>query len=191
MDQIWPCRKIGQGQPRVIIWANLVVLEHPRFKVSGLLISEKKNCFLSLYYIWAWRPTWSCDQDNLSKHWFPRLIEAPDEVWLWLVALGTLTSTYSIIAMIVPKYSIFIFCKSKALQSLCFLWYIIMPFLNKNSDLILSWHLLSADKTVTSWRHIWSPKVCGLCEKPHDCELCVRRVWDYSRHLYCCYHGSC
>ena len=29
MDQIWPCRKIGQGQPRIIIWANLVVLEYP------------------------------------------------------------------------------------------------------------------------------------------------------------------
>ena len=28
-DQIWPCRKIGQGQSRVIIWANVVVLEHP------------------------------------------------------------------------------------------------------------------------------------------------------------------
>ena len=27
-DQIWPCRKIGQGQPRVIIWTNLVVFEH-------------------------------------------------------------------------------------------------------------------------------------------------------------------
>ena len=27
-DRIWPCRKIGHGQPRVIIWANLVVLEH-------------------------------------------------------------------------------------------------------------------------------------------------------------------
>ena len=29
MDQIWPCSKIGEGQPRVIIWINLVVLEHP------------------------------------------------------------------------------------------------------------------------------------------------------------------
>ena len=28
-DQIWPCRKLGQGQPRVIIWINLVVLKHP------------------------------------------------------------------------------------------------------------------------------------------------------------------
>ena len=28
-NQIWRCRKIGQGQLRAIIWANLVVLEHP------------------------------------------------------------------------------------------------------------------------------------------------------------------
>ena len=28
-DQIWPFHKIGQGQLRVIIWTNLVVLEHP------------------------------------------------------------------------------------------------------------------------------------------------------------------
>ena len=28
-EQIWPCHKIGQGQPRVIIWINLVVLVHP------------------------------------------------------------------------------------------------------------------------------------------------------------------
>ena len=27
-EQIWPCHKVGQGQPRVIIWTNLVVLEH-------------------------------------------------------------------------------------------------------------------------------------------------------------------
>ena len=28
-EQIWHCRKISQGQPRVIIWTKLVVLEHP------------------------------------------------------------------------------------------------------------------------------------------------------------------
>ena len=28
-EQIWPCRKIGQGQPRVIIWIILVALEYP------------------------------------------------------------------------------------------------------------------------------------------------------------------
>ena len=36
-DQIWPCRKIGQGQLRVIIWINLVVLAHPMLhtKIQG------------------------------------------------------------------------------------------------------------------------------------------------------------
>ena len=36
-DQIWPWRKIGHGQPRVIIWANLVVLKHPMMytKIQG------------------------------------------------------------------------------------------------------------------------------------------------------------
>ena len=36
-DQIWPGHKIGQGQPRVIIWANLVVLKHPMMhtKIQG------------------------------------------------------------------------------------------------------------------------------------------------------------
>ena len=28
-EQIWPCRKIGRGQPSVIIWTNLVVLMPP------------------------------------------------------------------------------------------------------------------------------------------------------------------
>ena len=39
-DQIWPCRKIGQGQPRVIIWANLVVLEHSMLhtKIQGHIL---------------------------------------------------------------------------------------------------------------------------------------------------------
>ena len=28
-DLVWSCHRIGQGQPRVIIWIKLVVLEHP------------------------------------------------------------------------------------------------------------------------------------------------------------------
>ena len=35
-DQIWPCRKIGQGQPTVIIWTNLVVLVHPMLHTKFL-----------------------------------------------------------------------------------------------------------------------------------------------------------
>ena len=36
-DQIWPCHKIGQGQPSVIIWANVVVLRDPMMhtKIQG------------------------------------------------------------------------------------------------------------------------------------------------------------
>ena len=36
-DQIWPCCKIGQGQSRVIIWANLLGLDHPMMhtKIQG------------------------------------------------------------------------------------------------------------------------------------------------------------
>ena len=45
-DQIWPCRKIGHGQPRVIIWTNMVVLEHSmlhnKFQGHRLLVPEKK-----------------------------------------------------------------------------------------------------------------------------------------------------
>ena len=50
-DQIWPCHKIGQGQPMVIIWTSLVVLKYPmlhtNLQVIGLLVPEKKNfsCF--------------------------------------------------------------------------------------------------------------------------------------------------
>ena len=34
-DQIWPCRKIGQGQPTVIIWANFVVLRYPMMRTKN------------------------------------------------------------------------------------------------------------------------------------------------------------
>ena len=33
-NPIWPCRKIGQGQPRVIIYINFVELESPMLHVK-------------------------------------------------------------------------------------------------------------------------------------------------------------
>ena len=106
-DQIRPCRKIGQGQPRVIIWANfpfgfegrmwdmivsvhdqclsfyLVVFEHPMMhtKFQGHRPFGSREGF---YQIWAWRPTWLCDQDCLITLTFPHPIEAPYEIWFWL-----------------------------------------------------------------------------------------------------------
>ena len=67
-----PC-KIGQGQPRVIICSNLVVLKYqcriPSFKVIGLLVPEK--LFKGFYRIWTWRPSWSCDIKHLYSLSFP------------------------------------------------------------------------------------------------------------------------
>ena len=88
-DQIWPCRKICQGQPRVIIWANSIVLKHPMMhtKIQGhwpFGSGEEDFFFLRFKHIWSWRPSWSCDQGHLSKLSFPHPIEAPYEIWLWL-----------------------------------------------------------------------------------------------------------
>ena len=87
-DQIWPCQKIGQGQPRVINWANFVVLKHLMMhtKIQGHwpFGSGEEDFFLGFYHIWPWRPSWSCDQDHLSKFVFPHNIEAQYEIWLWL-----------------------------------------------------------------------------------------------------------
>ena len=43
-NQIWPCHKVGQGQPRFIICENLVWPTYPMLhtKSQGLLVPEKK-----------------------------------------------------------------------------------------------------------------------------------------------------
>ena len=55
-DQIWPCHKIGQDQPRVIIWKYLIVLEHlmqhTKFKDHRPFGSEGED-FLRFCHIWA------------------------------------------------------------------------------------------------------------------------------------------
>ena len=54
-DQIWPCRKICQAQPKVIIWANLVVLKHRKMhtKIQGhwLFGSGEEDFFRFLPYM--------------------------------------------------------------------------------------------------------------------------------------------
>ena len=37
---------------------------------------SREEDFLGFYHIWAWGPSWSCDQDHLSKLSFPHPIEA-------------------------------------------------------------------------------------------------------------------
>ena len=36
------------------------------------------------YHIWAWWPSWSCEPDCPNKLSFPRPMETPHEIWLWL-----------------------------------------------------------------------------------------------------------
>ena len=85
-DQIWPCRKIGQSQLRVISWTNLIVLKYPmlhtNFQGHRPFGSREKEYFSWFYYIWAWRPSWSSDLDHLNKLLFPHPIEAVHEIWL-------------------------------------------------------------------------------------------------------------
>ena len=87
-EQIWPCRKIGHGQPRVIIWTNLVVLMHPmlhiKFQGHRPFLFRRRRFFKGFYHIWAWRPSWSYDLDHLNKLSFPHPKEAPFKIWLQL-----------------------------------------------------------------------------------------------------------
>ena len=84
-DKIWPCRKIGQGQPRVITWTNLEYSSTrcciSTCKVISLLVQEKKKCS-SCYCIWAWWPSWSCDLDHLNELSFHYPMEDPHQIWL-------------------------------------------------------------------------------------------------------------
>ena len=56
MDQNWHCRKIGQGQPRVIIWTNLIWFEHPmlhtKFQGHRPFGSGKKDFFKIFIIYW-------------------------------------------------------------------------------------------------------------------------------------------
>ena len=48
-DQIWPCCKLSQGQPMVIIWTNLVVLKHPI-----LMTTERPFLFAHMLQVSKW-----------------------------------------------------------------------------------------------------------------------------------------
>ena len=82
--QIWPCNKIGQGQPRVIIWTNLVVIKHLMLHIKFQGHWPFGSGEDGFYHIWACRPSWSCDQDHLNKLSFPHPMETPYEIWLQL-----------------------------------------------------------------------------------------------------------
>ena len=81
-DPSWPCCKIGQDQPRVIIYISFLELEslmlHAKFQDHRTSGSGEED----FYYIW-WL-SWSCDLDHLYRLSFPLTKEAPNEIWHWL-----------------------------------------------------------------------------------------------------------
>ena len=92
-DQIWLCLKIGQGQPSVIIWAHLVVLEHSMMhtKIQGYRTfdSREEDCFRFIPYMSmtailvnghgnSWLGRKSTNQINKSRQCF---VCIEDEIW--------------------------------------------------------------------------------------------------------------
>ena len=71
--QIWPCRKIGQGQPRVISWTNYDGLEppmlHTKFRGNRSASSGEED---------FWRVFTIYGRDSRS----PLPKEAPHRIWL-------------------------------------------------------------------------------------------------------------
>ena len=84
--QIWPCRKIGHGQPRVIIYIKFVELEspmlHAKFQDHRTSGSGEEDFLRFLPYmgVAAILVMWPrCRKRNS----FPLPKEAPHKIWLW------------------------------------------------------------------------------------------------------------
>ena len=60
----------------------------PSFVEIGLLVPEKKN-FEGFYHIWAWRPSWSCDQHQYHQIFISLYLKASVQR---LVQIGTVVS---------------------------------------------------------------------------------------------------
>ena len=55
---------------------------HAKFQDHRTFGSGEEDLFKGFYHILAWRPSWSCDLENLYKLSFPLSNEAQHKVWL-------------------------------------------------------------------------------------------------------------
>ena len=87
MNQIWPCHKVGKGQPRFIICANLVGPTSPMLhtKSPAHWFFWFHKIFKGFYHIWTWWPSWSCDQYNWYIFWLTYHKESSYEIWVQMV----------------------------------------------------------------------------------------------------------
>ena len=45
---------------------------HTKFRENRPAGSGEEDFLKGFYHIWAWRPSWSCDQDHVNKFLFPQ-----------------------------------------------------------------------------------------------------------------------
>ena len=66
----------------VIILSNYDGLEPPMLhtKFRGNLPTGSGDFFKGFYHIWAWRPSWSCDQDIAIKLSMPLPKKTPHKI---------------------------------------------------------------------------------------------------------------
>ena len=57
----------------------LMFLAKFQYQIIGFLVLEKK-IFKDFFYLWPWRPSWSCDLDHLYKFPFPLPKDDPYKV---------------------------------------------------------------------------------------------------------------
>ena len=84
--KIWPFRKKGQSQPKVIIFQTLLGA-YPQCCIpspKALALWFWRRFFKGFYHIWAWWPSWSCDPDVANKLLFPQPMKVQYEIWLCL-----------------------------------------------------------------------------------------------------------
>ena len=46
-------------------------MQHPKFRENRPAGSGEEDFLKGFHHIWAWRPSWSCDQDYVIKFSFP------------------------------------------------------------------------------------------------------------------------
>ena len=84
-NQIWPCHKVGHGQPRFIICAD----PHPQCYIPSpkaivLLVTEKKIFKGFLPYMGVVAILVSCDKYDWYKFWLTYHKESSYEIWVQL-----------------------------------------------------------------------------------------------------------
>ena len=86
-DQIWPRFQMSQGQARIIILANLIILKYNvpyiTYQVSRTsthLFQRRKFIGENFYQTSVWLPSWSCDPDHFIKVSLTYPVQAHHEI---------------------------------------------------------------------------------------------------------------